>query len=84
VTWYTDEGIPATANRARVKAGQIAAVTGDYYKAVGIFVAAAEASLATGPTGRFMVKTHLFKAGVCQLATGVGLLYTAILGLPEY
>jgi alpha-soluble NSF attachment protein len=63
ITWYTDEGIHATANKARQKAGMLAAVKGDYYKAVGIFVKGAEASMSTGPTGRFIVKTYLFKAG---------------------
>jgi hypothetical protein len=38
-------------------------VKGDSYKAVGIFVKGAEASMSTGPTGRFIVKTYLFKAG---------------------
>jgi len=70
ITWYTDEGIQATANKARTKAGQLAALQGDFYKAVGLFVAGAEASASSGPTGRFIVKTYLFKAGVCQLATG--------------
>ena len=63
ITWYSDEGIHATANKARQKAGMLAAAMGDYYKAVGIFVAGAEASMSTGPTGRFIVKTYLFKAG---------------------
>jgi hypothetical protein len=44
-------------------AGKLAALEGDYYKAVGIFVTGAEASLAGAPTGRFNVKTYLFKAG---------------------
>jgi tetratricopeptide (TPR) repeat protein len=63
IQWYKDEGIHATANKARQKAGQLAAMLGDYYKAVNIFVTGAEASLSTGPTGRFIVKTYLFKAG---------------------
>jgi alpha-soluble NSF attachment protein len=63
ITWYNDENIQATANKARQKAGQLAAMLGDYYKAVTIFVQGAEASMSTGPTGRFIVKTYLFKAG---------------------
>ena len=63
ITWLTDEGIPATANKVRLKAGQIAAKKGDYYKAVSLFVKGAEESLKTGPTGRFIVKSYLFKAG---------------------
>ena len=53
----------STANKARQTAGKLAALEGDYYKAVGIFVTGAEASLAGAPTGRFNVKTYLFKAG---------------------
>ena len=55
--------IHSTANRARQTAGKLAALEGDYYKAVSIFIKGAEASLAGAPTGRFNVKTYLFKAG---------------------
>jgi alpha-soluble NSF attachment protein len=63
ITWYTDENIPATANKYRQKAGQLAAVMGDYYKAVSLFVACAEAAASIGQTARFSIKTYLFKAG---------------------
>jgi len=70
ITWYSDENIQATANKSRQKAGQYAAELKQWYKAVTIFTDGAKASLSTGPTGRFIVKTYLFKAGICQLATG--------------
>jgi alpha-soluble NSF attachment protein len=63
ITWFTDERTPATANRERHKAGQLAASMGDYYKAVQIFVDGAEACQRMGESAKWSIPQFLLKAG---------------------
>jgi alpha-soluble NSF attachment protein len=63
ITWFTDERTPATANRERHKAGQLAAAMGDYYKAVQLFVDGAEACQRMGESAKWSIPQFLLKAG---------------------
>ncbi|KAF2670815.1 TPR-like protein [Microthyrium microscopicum] len=69
IKYYTDAKRPASANKNRQLAAQVAAELGDYYKAIDLLMIGAETT-AAAPNGRFLVKTYLFKVGVCSLATG--------------
>ncbi|MBE7182504.1 MAG: hypothetical protein INR71_15080, partial [Terriglobus roseus] len=56
------------ANKNYQKAADLAALDGDYYKAIGHYEHVAKDSL-NNNTMKWSVKDYLFKAGICHLAT---------------
>ncbi|KAK3304509.1 soluble NSF attachment protein [Chaetomium strumarium] len=66
--WYEEDGAKALANKLWLKEADIAALEGDYYKAVQNFEKVADSSL-ENHLMKYSVKDYWFKAGLCILAT---------------
>ena len=56
------------ANKLYLKVADLAALEGDYYKAIGIFEKVAASSI-TNNLMKYSVKDYFLKAGICHLAT---------------
>ncbi|KAK4186590.1 putative vesicular-fusion protein sec17 [Podospora australis] len=67
--WYEGDGANAIANKLWLKVADIAALEGDYYKAIEQFEKVGFASL-ENHLMKYSVKEYFFKAGICILATG--------------
>ncbi|KAI1083812.1 TPR-like protein [Whalleya microplaca] len=67
--WYEGDNAAALANKLWLKVADIAALEGDYYKAIEQFEKVAAASL-NNNLMRYSVKDYFLKAGICHLATG--------------
>ncbi|KAI0013285.1 TPR-like protein [Xylariaceae sp. FL0662B] len=67
--WYEGDNASALANKLWLKVADIAALEGDYYKAVEQYEKVAAASL-NNNLMRYSVKDYFLKAGICHLATG--------------
>lgn len=60
------------ANKLFLKVGDLAALEGDYYKAIENFERVAKSSI-NNNLMKWSVKDYLLKAGICHLATNVSL-----------
>ena len=58
------------ANKLFLKVGELAALEGDYYKAIENFERVAKSSI-NNNLMKWSVKEYLLKAGICHLATNV-------------
>lgn len=67
--WYEGDGATALANKLWLKVADIAALDGDYYKAIENYEKVAQASISNNLM-RYSVKEYFLKAGICHLATG--------------
>ncbi|KAI1418237.1 TPR-like protein [Hypoxylon sp. FL1857] len=67
--WYEGDNAAALANKLWLKVADIAAIEGDYYKAIEQFEKVAGASI-NNNLMRYSVKDYFLKAGICHLATG--------------
>ncbi|KAK0386520.1 hypothetical protein NLU13_6355 [Sarocladium strictum] len=67
--WYEGENQPALANKLWLKVADGAALEGDYNKAIEQYEKVAEKSI-NNNLMRYSVKDYLFKAGICNLASG--------------
>ncbi|KAK9776510.1 putative Vesicular-fusion protein sec17 [Seiridium cardinale] len=67
-TWYESDNASALANKLWLKVADVAALEGDYYKAVGNYEKVATASV-NNNLMRYSVKDYFLKAGICHLAT---------------
>ncbi|KAJ9149283.1 Alpha-soluble NSF attachment protein [Pleurostoma richardsiae] len=67
--WYEGDGATALANKLWLKVADIAALDGDYYKAIENYERVATASI-TNNLMKYSVKDYFLKAGICHLATG--------------
>ncbi|KAF2762313.1 TPR-like protein [Pseudovirgaria hyperparasitica] len=65
---YQNDNADALANKNFLKAADLSALAGDYYKAIGYYVEVAKQSISNNLM-RYSVKEYLFKAGICHLAT---------------
>ncbi|KAK3315255.1 putative vesicular-fusion protein sec17, partial [Apodospora peruviana] len=66
--WYEDDNAPALANKLWLKVADIAALEGDYYKAISQYEKVADSSLSNNLM-KYSVKEYYLKAGLCILAT---------------
>ncbi|KAI8965014.1 TPR-like protein [Daldinia sp. FL1419] len=67
--WYEGDNAAALANKLWLKVADIAALEGDYYKAIEQYEKVAAASI-NNNLMRYSVKDYFLKAGICHLATG--------------
>jgi alpha-soluble NSF attachment protein len=67
--WYEGDNASALANKLWLKVADMAAIDGDYYKAIEQYEKVATASL-NNNLMRYSVKEYFLKAGLCHLATG--------------
>ncbi|KAI0385329.1 TPR-like protein [Hypomontagnella monticulosa] len=67
--WYEGDNAGALANKLWLKVADIAAIEGDYYKAIEQYEKVAGASI-NNNLMRYSVKDYFLKAGICHLATG--------------
>ncbi|KAL9640818.1 MAG: hypothetical protein Q9164_000053 [Protoblastenia rupestris] len=68
--WYEDDNAAALANKLNLKAGDLAALDGDYAPAIQHFEHVARQSVSNNLM-RFSVKDYLLRAGICHLAHDV-------------
>jgi len=66
--WFESDNAEALANKHYLKVADLAAVEGDYYKAIGHFEKIAKSSI-NNNLMKWSVKDYLLKAGICHLAT---------------
>lgn len=66
--WYEEDNAKSIANKNFLKAADLSALDGDYYKAIEHYEHVAKDSLSNN-TMKWSVKDYLFKAGICHLAT---------------
>jgi alpha-soluble NSF attachment protein len=69
---YADAGEFSLANKHFLKAADLAAIEGDYYKAIEHYERISRTSINNGLM-KWSVKEYLLKAGICHLATMVRL-----------
>jgi alpha-soluble NSF attachment protein len=67
--WFESDNAEALANKLYLKVGDLAALEGDYPRAIGKFESVAKSSL-NNNLMRWSVKDYLLKAGICHLAAG--------------
>jgi len=67
-TWYEGDNASALANKLWLKVADLAALEGDYYKAIDNYEKVADSSLGNNLM-RYSVKEYFLKAGICALAT---------------
>ena len=65
--WYEEDNAAALANKLTLKAGDLAALDGDYTPAIQNFEHVAKQSVSNNLM-RFSVKDYLLRAGICHLA----------------
>ncbi|KAF4123809.1 alpha-soluble NSF attachment protein, partial [Geosmithia morbida] len=68
-SWYEGDNATALANKLWLKVADVAALEGDYYKAIGNYEKVAEVSI-NNNLMKYSVKEYFFKAGICHLANG--------------
>ena len=68
--WFEDDGAPSNANKLNLKAGQLAAIDGDFLDAVQRFEHIAKQSLLNNATKHSLPK-YLLSAGICHLALDI-------------
>lgn len=68
--WFEDDNASALANKLSLKAGDLAALDGDYLDAIKRFEHVAKQAVSNNLM-RFSVKDYLFRAGVCHLALDI-------------
>ncbi|EGU76160.1 soluble NSF attachment protein [Fusarium oxysporum f. sp. albedinis] len=68
-TWYEGDNAAALANKLWLKVADVAAIEGDYYKAIEKYERVAEQSI-NNNLMKYSVKDYLLKAGICHLASG--------------
>jgi alpha-soluble NSF attachment protein len=66
--WYESDNAEALANKLYLKVADLAALEGDYPRAISKFEAVAKSSL-NNNLMRWSVKEYFLKAGICHLAT---------------
>ncbi|KAI1497405.1 alpha-soluble NSF attachment protein [Biscogniauxia marginata] len=66
--WYEGDNAAALANKLWLKVADLAALEGDYYKAIQQYEKVATASI-NNNLMRYSVKDYFLKAGICHLAT---------------
>ncbi|KAK1830804.1 soluble NSF attachment protein [Podospora conica] len=66
--WYEGDNATALANKLWLKVADIAALEGDYYRAIENYDKVADASLGNNLM-KYSVKEYFLKAGICVLAT---------------
>ncbi|KAH8178018.1 soluble NSF attachment protein, SNAP domain-containing protein [Sarocladium implicatum] len=67
--WYEGDNANALANKLWLKVADVAALEGDYYKAIEQYEKVAQQSI-NNNLMKYSVKDYLLKAGICHLATG--------------
>ncbi|SPO05776.1 probable transport vesicle fusion protein SEC17 [Cephalotrichum gorgonifer] len=67
--WYEGDNALALANKLYLKVADLAALDGDYQKAIGNYEKVAKASI-NNNLMKYSVKDYFLKAGICHLATG--------------
>ncbi|KAF7549320.1 hypothetical protein G7Z17_g6456 [Cylindrodendrum hubeiense] len=67
--WYEGDNAAALANKLWLKVADLAAIEGDYYKAIENYEKVAEQSISNNLM-KYSVKDYLLKAGICNLASG--------------
>ncbi|KAH8706688.1 alpha-soluble NSF attachment protein [Ilyonectria robusta] len=67
--WYEGDNAAALANKLWLKVADLAAIDGDYYKAIENYEKVAEQSISNNLM-KYSVKDYLLKAGICHLANG--------------
>ncbi|KAF2090354.1 vesicular-fusion protein Sec17 [Saccharata proteae CBS 121410] len=67
-TWYEQDNAEALANKLYLKYSDLAALEGDYYKAIENYERVAKSSI-NNNLMKWSVKDYLLKAGICHLAT---------------
>ncbi|CAM1503872.1 Fc.00g014630.m01.CDS01 [Cosmosporella sp. VM-42] len=67
--WYEGDNANALANKLWLKVADVAALEGDYYKAIENYEKVAEQSI-NNNLMKYSVKDYLLKAGICHLASG--------------
>ncbi|EFX06269.1 vesicular-fusion protein sec17 [Grosmannia clavigera kw1407] len=68
-SWYEGDNAQSLANKNWLKVADLAALEGDYYKAIEQFEKVAQQSISSNLM-RYSVKDYFLKAGLCHLATG--------------
>ncbi|KAI5928295.1 alpha-soluble NSF attachment protein [Camillea tinctor] len=66
--WYESDNAGALANKLWLKVADLAAIEGDYYKAIDQYEKVASSSI-NNNLMRYSVKDYFLKAGICHLAT---------------
>ncbi|KAL1972620.1 hypothetical protein VTN31DRAFT_7034 [Thermomyces dupontii] len=66
--WYESDNATALANKYFLKVADLAAIEGDYYKAIEQYEKVGKASV-DNHLMKWSVKDYFFKAGICHLAT---------------
>jgi len=66
--WFESDNAEALANKHYLKVADLAAVEGDYYKAIGHYEKIAKSSV-NNNLMKWSVKDYFLKAGICHLAT---------------
>ncbi|KAF2143879.1 uncharacterized protein K452DRAFT_285920 [Aplosporella prunicola CBS 121167] len=66
--WYENDNAEALANKLYLKVADLAALEGDYYKAIENFERVAKSSI-NNNLMKWSVKEYLLKSGICHLAT---------------
>ncbi|PHH65143.1 hypothetical protein CDD81_3274 [Ophiocordyceps australis] len=67
--WYEGDNASALANKLWLKVADVAALDGDYYRAIENYEKVAEQSI-NNNLMKYSVKEYFLKAGICHLATG--------------
>ena len=67
--WFESDNAEALANKLFLKVGDLAALEGDYPRAVGKFESVARSSINSNLM-KWSVKDYFLKAGICHLAAG--------------
>lgn len=65
--WFDEENAMASGSQDHQKAAELAALNGDYQKAIYHFELMAQRSVKNN-LNRFSAKNHFFKAGICHMA----------------
>ncbi|KAL1297532.1 hypothetical protein AAFC00_006104 [Neodothiora populina] len=68
-SWYESDNAEALANKLFLKVADLAALEGDYYKAIEQYEKVARSSI-NNNLMKWSVKEYLLKAGICHLCTG--------------
>jgi alpha-soluble NSF attachment protein len=66
--WFESDNAEALSNKLFLKVADLAALEGDYYKAIENYERVAKSSI-NNNLMKYSVKDYLFKAGMCHLAT---------------
>lgn len=66
--WFESDNADAIASKHYLKAADLAAIEGDYYKAIAIYERISRSAINNNLT-KYSVKDYLLKGGICHLAT---------------